>query len=427
MSEAMGFDPSRTRPPIVLPAGYGRVWTRRNLKFGAALLLLMIGAYALLVGHGYVISDNAVVSAYTVSLRTPISGYVSGLQAKVGDPVTAGGVVARLTEPRVDDQRLVDLENLLARFRSNHHTYEKERVELKLQYDALVDRALSHNRSQAAYLSLQATEAERQVHLQEAAQDYARGDLRRKAALGRTGDTSTAEADKARSIAQQAEMTVEAVAARHAYLLLQAEMAAQGILLENGSADVPYSSQRADELATRLAEIDREIAYLAASEAETFSRLDAERTRLDMLRGTDLVAPSPGMLWKLGASEGERIAVNDMVVEMVDCRSAFIVAAVPQDRFSDVEIGGAARIRLSGELVDRVGHVMSLIAETSPANDRKLAAAPPVPRAATATARIEIAASTNAARDCLVGRTARVLLPTSADSGWLAYVARHFF
>jgi multidrug resistance efflux pump len=427
MSEVIGFVPPITRPPAVLPIGRDRIWRRRSLKFGVALALLSAGGYAVLSGQGYVTSDNAVVSAYTVSLRTPISGYVSDLRTKVGDPVAAGMVLARLTEPRVDDQRLVDLENLFARFRNNRQAYEHEKAELSRQHDALVARAGERNQSEAVYLMLQAAESERQVHLQEAAQYYARRDFKRKAALGRMADASTAEVDKSRSAAAQADMNVEAAIARHAYLLLQAEVAQKGILLESGSADVPYSSQRADELAVRLAEIDREIAYLAASEAETSARLDAEHHRLDLLRGADLVAPSPGMLWKLGASDGERLAVSDTVAEMVDCRSAFIIAAIPQDRFSDVEIGSTARVRLSGETMGRVGRVVSLTGEASLANDRNLAATPPLQRVATATARIEVAASTNSARDCLVGRTARVLLPTSADSGLLAGIARRFF
>jgi multidrug resistance efflux pump len=427
MSEAIGFVPPITRPPPALPIGRDRIWTRRNLKFGVALALLSAGGYAVLSGQGYVTSDNAVVSAYTVSLRTPISGYISGLRIKIGDSVAAGVVLARLTEPRVDDQHLIDLENLFTRFRNNRQAYEHEQAELSLQHDALVARAGKRNEEEALYLMLQAAEADRQVHLQEAAQDYAHRDFERKAALGRTADASAADVDKSRSAAQQADMNVEAATARHAYLLLQAEVARKGILLESGSADASYSSQRADELAMRLAEVEREVAYLAASEVETSARLNAERRRLDLLRGADLIAPSPGMVWKLGASEGERLAVTDTVAELVDCRSAFIVAAIPQDRFSDVEIGGTARVRLSGETLDRVGRVVSLTGEASLANDRNLAAAPPIQRVATATARIEVAASTNSARDCLVGRTARVLLPTSADSGFLAGIARRFF
>lgn len=428
MSDSLSFVPPITRPSAALPVERnGRIWTRRNLKFAAAFALLGAAGYALLSGQGFVTCDNAVVSAYTFSLRAPISGYVSGLGIKVGDPVAAGATLVHLAENRLDDQRFIDLTNLLTRLRSNRHAYEQERAELATQHDALLARAEARDQSEAVYLRLQAAEAERQIHLQEAVQDLAHRDFARKDTLGQTGYTAAADVDKSRSVAKQADMSVEAATARHAYLRLQAEVANRGVLLESGSADVSYSSQRADELAMKLAEVDREIAYLTASEAETAGRLDAERKHLDMLRSADLIAPSAGMLWKLRVSEGEHTGVGYTVADIIDCRSAFIVAAVPQDRFSDVEIGGAARVRLSGETTDRAGRVVSLTGEVSLTNDRNLAAAPPVQRVATATARIEVAASGNSARECLVGRTARVLLPASPDSGLLAGLARRFF
>jgi len=48
-------------------------------------------------------TDNAVVSAYTVALRTPIDGMVSGKARRVGDPVNRGDAIAEVTNVRVDD------------------------------------------------------------------------------------------------------------------------------------------------------------------------------------------------------------------------------------------------------------------------------------------------------------------------------------
>jgi len=427
MSDVVALAPSSTRPGSAFKAGNSRVGPRRVIKFGVALALIGAAAYAVQSEQGYVASDNAVVSAYTSSLRTPIAGYISGLRAKVGDAVAAGAVLGRLKEPRVDDQRLVDLENLLARFRSDRDAYQKQHDQLSLQRAELVERAAERNRSAAEFLTLQAAEAERQVRSRTAARDYSRRDLGRKDSLGRTGNAPATEVDKARLASEQAELEVEAGSVRLAYFRLQAEMARKGMLLESGSNDVAYSTQRADEIGIRLTELEREIARLSASQAETSARLDAERQRIDLLRAADLLAPSSGMLWKLGASDGERLSVGDTAAELVDCTSAFIVAAVPQDRYPDVEIDGAARVRLSGEKADRSGRVVSVTGEATLANDRNLAAAPLNQHSATAIARIEVAASSNLAGECLVGRTARVLLPTSAGSGFLARLVRRLF
>ena len=53
------------------------------------------------------------------------------------------------------------------------------------------------------------------------------------------------------------------------------------------------------------------------------------------------------MIWKLGAANGERLVTGDMAPDIVDCNAPFLLAAIPQDRFSDVEVGGLAQFRLS--------------------------------------------------------------------------------
>jgi hypothetical protein len=119
--------------------------------------------------------------------------------------------------------------------------------------------------------------------------------------------------------------------------------------------------------------------------------------------------------------------VGKFAAEIVDCRSPFIVAAIPQNRFSDVEIGGMAHFRLSGDNVNHEGRVLAVTGDASVANDRNLAAAPSAQRTATAMVRIEAPASRNTADGCFVGRTTRVLLPTTPGSGLLARLARTFF
>ncbi|TPW00210.1 MAG: hypothetical protein USCAAHI_00357 [Beijerinckiaceae bacterium] len=60
-----------------------------------------------------------------------------------------------------------------------------------------------------------------------------------------------------------------------------------------------------------------------------------------------IICNSAGMIWKLGAANGERLGTGDMAPDIVDCNAPFLLAAIPQDRFSDVEVGGLAQFRLS--------------------------------------------------------------------------------
>jgi multidrug resistance efflux pump len=198
---------------------------------------------------------------------------------------------------------------------------------------------------------------------------------------------------------------------------------AQGLYLDAGGNDVSYSTQRIDEIDLRLADVNRTSAELAAKEAATDIRLAAEEHRFETLSRADLELLASGMVWKLGASNGERIGIGDTLAQVIDCGAAFIVAAIPQRQFSAVEVGSIAQFRLSGETTDRTGRVLSVTGDSSVAIDRNLAATPVADPATTAVVRVEVPPSGNNGAACLVGRTARVLLPRAGD-GMLAWLSK---
>ena len=96
----------------------------------------------------------------------------------------------------------------------------------------------------------------------------------------------------------------------------------------------------------RLADIGRAVAELAAKQASAEMRLTAEEHHFDAFSKADLELPAGGMVWKLGASNGERIASGDTLAQVIDCGASFIVASIPQRQFSFVQVGSAARFRL---------------------------------------------------------------------------------
>jgi hypothetical protein len=71
--------------------------------------------------------------------------------------------------------------------------------------------------------------------------------------------------------------------------------------------------------------------------------------------------------------------------------------------------------------------VVSVTGEASLSSDRSLAAVPVAQRTASAMARIELLPSPTDGDGCLVGRTARVLLPTTPDTNFFSMLLRRFF
>jgi multidrug resistance efflux pump len=387
----------------------------RLLKLGAACGVLASGAYAVWSAHGFLVSDNAVVSAYVTSLRAPIEGYVSGRATPMGAEIHMGDVLATMTNPLVDDQRLADLEERVNRLTQEEAAIVRQQDALEARRRELMQRAEEHRHAMLARLSGQLASSQMALEAKVAENEQARHDYRRKLDLARSGTASVSDLERAQYGSEALDRQVRSLSGQLAAVQAQYAAAEHGILTEDGGNDVPYSVQRADEVQLRLAELDRALDTVRQDAQEAKVRAAAERRRIGMLRSATLDAPSAGMLWKVGASTGERLGPGDTAAELVDCGAAFLVAAVPQKNYSNIVLGGEARYRLSGETADRTGKIISITGDASLVADRNLAAVPLDLHQPMVMARIAVPPSANTAAECLVGRTARVLLPTAGD------------
>jgi hypothetical protein len=112
-----------------------------------------------------------------------------------------------------------------------------------------------------------------------------------------------------------------------------------------------------------------------------------------------------------------------LLAQIVDCGAAFLAVAVPQTRLPDIDLAAAATFRLSGEQQDRTGHIVAITSESALRGDAALATAPVAGTTPVASVLVAVPPSVNKLGGCLVGRTARVLLPASGG-GWLEWAKR---
>ena len=413
------------KPPIAsVPKSRPPMQIMRLLKLGIAVALLCVSLYAITVGQATITSDNAVLSAYTVSIRAPVAGTFADEGLRVGDNVPQGAVLGRLHNDLVDKQHLADLLGQAERSSAERQALEKQRVSLLDLQAGLLRRTADFQSTKQDYSAQGVEEALRTLQARMARNIQSRRDLERKLSLTRVGFAPLVDLEHLQADLAVSNNEIAAQAARVAKTRIQQIAGQRGLLLDNGSNDASYSSQRVDDITLRLTEIERAIASFTAAETEARDRLASERQRLSRLQDAVLTAPSAGTVWRVGASDGERLAVSDMAMELVDCRAGFILASIPQDRFGDVEIGGVAHFRMSGEKADRIGHILGVMGESDLAHDRNLAATPVPGRGNTVLARVEIPMQEGV---CAVGRTARVLLQTNEGSGLVARLLRRVF
>jgi len=406
-------------PPLPIPAARpGFAVPRRLAKISAAVAILAIGGYAALANQGYVVTDNAVVSAYQMPLRTPIAGDLTGFTAPVGAVVPSGFVLGRVRSGRIDDGRLLDLRQSFARATALAAAQQRQQASLlvlqaALRRNAGADLQASRQEIRGRLLQVAATLRQR-----EAQRDLARLQLARANRLLADGVASVAARDTQATDLATATAQVAAEQGNLAALAAQAAAAANGVLLDNGGNDAPYSAQRADELAIELARLDREIAETQANEIGLRGEIKAERSRLARLSTAVLRAPGGGTIWKVEAVAGEHLTQGETVADLVDCASPTILAAIPEDEAPYIAVGSPVRLRLAGETWDRAGRVIAIGGQRLRDDGRALAAVP-VPRATgRLILRIVFDAAPAAGTSCLVGRSLRVMIPKRGP-GWL--------
>ncbi len=406
MSTSSGEAPVRALPEA-FGLSFEIPWSRL-IKLGGAAMVLAIGAYAALSDQLAIATNNAVVSAYSVALRTPIQGVVGGPLLRIGDRVKRGANLAEVSNNLLDDQHLVDLRGHLTLARAQLAAISAEQDALSQIRGDLEKRSQAYNAATLARLTGSITEAENTLAALNARRDEAEHALSRRSSLAQEGYTSTADLDKAQADFDAASHA--ALAQQGQLDALQAQLTAikNGVVTEPGSNDVAYSRQRADEIAVRLQELAQQRLFIIGDIDETASRLQSEEVRVRKLSAATMTTPISGIVWKVNASVGERIGAGETVAQIVDCDAAFVIAEVPQNRVPDIGIGSDAEFLLSGDNVKRLGRVISVTGDAT-GGDRNLAAVPFEERSPTATVRIQLSQSDS---QCFVGRTARVILPS---------------
>ena len=285
----------RIRRPYAVPETGAAPWSKlrwsRLVKLGGAFAVLGLGAYAVLQDVTEITTDNAVVSAYTVALRTPIDGVVNESKSirRVGDRVNRGDAIAEVANVRVDDQRLVDLREHLMRVRADAATIALQQAALVSLKEDLEQRSRAYIEATSARLTGAITEAALNLQATEARRGQAQRTLARRSQLNKAGFASIADLDSAQSDFDVASRQVSAQQGHLDSLQVERQAVVDGVVSQPGSNDVAYSRQRADEVAIRIDELDREKALAESDASETAARLQSEEARI-----AQLIAPLEG-------------------------------------------------------------------------------------------------------------------------------------
>lgn len=406
--EAMGraSTPFTLPPASPLPARRGFLAQRWRLL----LALLLVGAAVAGVLHQRLTlaTEHAVVSAHTLPVRAPIGGEVTDLAGEPGAELPAGLAFARIENMRADRARLLDamqerdrarveVEALIGQIRAVEALAGELRARSALHREVLAEE------NEAWLAEAEALRGAALARAARAAQDSARA-----AELARAGHASLATRDRSEAEWLAARREAEAQAMRILALQRQATAARLGIFTQPGQSGAAYADQRLDEVALRRDELVRQVSLQQAALDRAERRLAEEREQHEARRSAVIAPPSGLILWRLHTQAGQRVLPEEILAELVDCRSAFLLASVPQSALPQLPPGSAARLRLAGEGNERVGVVVGRQGEGQAREGGNLAALPTRPAGQTAVLRIALPPF-ETSKPCPIGRAGRVI------------------
>ncbi len=318
--------PLPTAPPAVADrAAKGR---RAFVVLGgiAGAVLLAIGGYALFT-HGQENTDDAQIEADVVPISARVGGVVLNAPVKDNQTVKAGDVLVEL-DPVDHQARLTQAQAELA-------TAKAQAAAARAQEQVSGASAKGGFHSAQAVLSgssVAVSSADAQVAAAEAALDRAKSDAHRtELDLGRFKQLRDAGAISQQQLdnAQAAYDTAQAALAQANANLLASQEAKRGAISKVAEAE------------GRVAQTENVDAQVAAAHAATDlaeARVKAAEAALalaeNQVRYTKIVAPTDGVVSKLGVHTGQLVSMGTPVAELVPSET-YVVA-----NFKETQIGG---------------------------------------------------------------------------------------
>lgn len=231
----------------------------RNVRILLGSALIVLGLWAFLPYFTYNVASSAFVNAELTRITAPIADRLTSRLPRKGDYIVQD-ISLRLVDARVPDRRqlaIFEIEYAVAS--AGVARAEKQVKELLSADRALVQRLEAHRTAMLEKLLYEINEADAELESCRSTEEEARQRLARSEHLGRTGLVSRQNLDRARTAKATTTADCKAALAARERLKSLRKAASQGIFLEDGFNDTPYSQQQRDRLLVRRQRLEAEI------------------------------------------------------------------------------------------------------------------------------------------------------------------------
>ena len=363
---------------------------------------------------------DGIINARTMTLRSPIEGIFefNGEIPLIGAHIQRGQVIGFVKNIRLNKSYLYELitekNSLLARVTA----LDVKIVSLEAIRETLVQRLNVYQHFTLASLN-DDLDSLKMVQEQIAViEKFGIEELERQQALLLTGAVSVSEHGQIRTERERLRFKFRENQHQITSINHQIEAIKQFVFLGEGHNDVPYASQRMDEIDITLAsvsalqkEAERRIVMIADQLIEEENRLKEESVY-------KVVSPFDGILWRLPITQGSTVVIDTELIKVIDCNNVFIEALSQEKHFDEFQKDQSVKYRLYGNNQYHTGTIVAVQGSGFIPDKKNLAAALDTYERKENRVLIELDPEQNISLNttfCQVGRRVVVLFPRQWD------------
>jgi multidrug resistance efflux pump len=326
------------------------------LRRAAAVGMVGLALWWLVVPLMFPVSSEAVVNAAVVQVRAPMDGITEELRLRVGDAVHAGEPVVRLVNPHVEAVHLSKLRTQYAEVCARHARLVSELREVEAAEETCRNAAQTYRDGRITILKACVRETSAAIEAAKYQHANAESQTRRTKVLATQNAISTAEREISSENELVAQKRIEQLEANLTGKRTELEATGKGVFLQS---ETPYCVQRAQELALRIPLLRASLREAEELRAALTPELAREQERVGSRSEATAASPVSGIVWNCQGNLGQVVKQNESIYHIADSGEIFVEALLHQRHLASVEPGSEATILLAGGKVYS-GHVRAV-------------------------------------------------------------------
>ncbi|MDG4721093.1 MULTISPECIES: HlyD family secretion protein [Thalassospira] len=389
------------------------------VRLVVAVVIVVIAVWQLAPLTVSDIRPNGVVNAKLVTIQAPISGQLVRAIPDVGEPVSTGTIVTRITDDTEPQALLAQLDGENQLLRSRQTALVEKLATLNTLRDELSGRVREMISGSKESLRYKLLEAEARQKSWNSVVKEREMSLRRQKTLLADGHVAQVRVDEAESLLEQARQEFERASADRERYSKEAGSLDKGIFVGDGQNDVPYSQQRLDEVVLAIADLNVQLAETRGRMSSIERQLREETMRAGRRESMLVRSPIDGLVWRRMATELATVTKNNDLAKLLDCSEIRVEVPVDESLSDTIATGTQVTVRLQGSPETYKGVVSGVRGTRSVAPELEYAALPPLLKKDEVLLVVDlpdVGFNERPETFCNVGRRAEVSIPGRFDS-----------